>query len=206
MKFFTQIPTSDLVRNAQDEEARTDGIKADTDNPYMAAVESGDMEAAQAMVDGAARNAGYSIGPLWHSTGGEFHEFHPWSHFGTKRAAEERSVETKGGRLVGVYLKRGKGLRLRDIPRHTPDAMARLLWEKGIDVAGSPSWDTLSAALYGSGYTHIYYTNKLEDAGQTSYIVPHSSQVKSTAPATYDQGKLIPLEKRFDNSNPDIRY
>jgi len=38
------------------------------DAEYLAAVESGDMETAQRMVDEAARAAGYDVGPLWHGS------------------------------------------------------------------------------------------------------------------------------------------
>lgn len=38
------------------------------DAEYMTAVEAGDMETAQRMVDEAAKNAGYNVGPVWHGT------------------------------------------------------------------------------------------------------------------------------------------
>lgn len=38
-------------------------------------------------------------------------------------------------------------------------------------------------------------------------VVPNSKQIKSTAPITYDDaGNIIPLSKRDDFTNPDIRY
>ena len=38
-------------------------------------------------------------------------------------------------------------------------------------------------------------------------VVPNSTQIKSTAPITYDDaGNIIPLSKRDDFTNPDIRY
>jgi hypothetical protein len=45
------------------------------DAEYLAAVERGDMETAQRMVDEAAKNAGYTIGPVWHGTNIDFTEF-----------------------------------------------------------------------------------------------------------------------------------
>ena len=38
------------------------------DAEYLAAVERGDMETAQNMVDDAAKNAGYDVGPVWHGS------------------------------------------------------------------------------------------------------------------------------------------
>lgn len=45
------------------------------DADYMAAVEAGDMDSAQRMVDEAAKKAGYDIGPVWHGTTAEFTKF-----------------------------------------------------------------------------------------------------------------------------------
>lgn len=76
-----------------------------SDNAYFDAVERGDMETAQKMVDEAARRAGYNIGPVWH--GGSFdietgdREFSEWTHFGTKSAAEER---VGGSKIVDTLL------------------------------------------------------------------------------------------------------
>lgn len=40
-----------------------------------------------------------------------------------------------------------------------------------------------------------------------SYVVRKSAQIKSADPVTYDDnGKVIPLSKRFNKSEPDIRY
>jgi hypothetical protein len=47
------------------------------DADYMAAVERGDMETAQRMVDEAARAAGYTIGPVYHGTKQSFTSFRP---------------------------------------------------------------------------------------------------------------------------------
>ena len=46
---------------------------ADTD--YLAAVKAGDMKVVQAMVDEAAKKAGYDIGPVWHGSSSKFDEF-----------------------------------------------------------------------------------------------------------------------------------
>jgi hypothetical protein len=41
----------------------------------------------------------------------------------------------------------------------------------------------------------------------TTYAVKSSGQIKSTEPFTFDkENRLIPLSKRFDQTNPDIRY
>jgi N12 class adenine-specific DNA methylase len=50
--------------------AKADIRHRENDTAYLAAVESGDMETAQRMVDEAARAAGYTVGPVFH--GGKF--------------------------------------------------------------------------------------------------------------------------------------
>ena len=39
-----------------------------------------------------------------------------------------------------------------------------------------------------------------------TYVVFEPNQIKSGAEMTYDNGQLIPLSRRFDSSNDDIRY
>jgi len=52
----------------------------------------------------------------------------------------------------------------------------------------------------------VIYKNEVEGGGD-SYIAFKSNQIKSADPVTYDKDKKpIPLNKRFDSSNPDIRY
>lgn len=48
--------------------APTAGITPEMDAEYLAAVEAGDMEKAQRMVDEAAKAAGYNMGPVWHGS------------------------------------------------------------------------------------------------------------------------------------------
>lgn len=72
----------DLARKAQDAVIENvtgspvrESAKA-SDAAYLAAVERGDLETAQRMVDEAAKKAGYNIGPMWHGTRtGMFTEF-----------------------------------------------------------------------------------------------------------------------------------
>ena len=57
------------------------------------------------------------------------------------------------------------------------------------------------------GNDGIKYENKFEDDGSISWVALKPGQIKSAEPVTYDDdGKVIPLSKRFDMTNPDIRY
>ena len=75
----------ELMRYAMSERPAPQGqgtaYSENQDAEYMAAVERGDMETAQRMVDEAAKAAGYNVGPLWHgSWRGDFNTFKPSSH------------------------------------------------------------------------------------------------------------------------------
>ena len=67
-----------LEENGQKVEGQTFSLapaSAAQDAEYLAAVESGDMEKAQRMVDAAAKQAGYNSPKLYHGTGAEFSIF-----------------------------------------------------------------------------------------------------------------------------------
>lgn len=72
---FTRVPQSPLS-------APPSPITPAQDAEYLAAVESGNLEKAQKMVDDAAKAAGYNVGPVKHGTATEFTEFD--SKFGGK--------------------------------------------------------------------------------------------------------------------------
>ena len=61
--------------------------------------------------------------------------------------------------------------------------------------------------LQEKGYDGVVYENVVEDAGSDSYIIFNPNQIKSAAPVTYDdQGNVIPLSERFDESKDSILY
>jgi hypothetical protein len=57
------------------------------------------------------------------------------------------------------------------------------------------------------GNDALMYKNYTEDAGRISVAVPRPSQIKLADPITYDDaGKVIPIVKRDNFRNPDIRH
>jgi hypothetical protein len=82
------------------EEAMGGGMKAtaSSDAEYLAAAEAGDTAKCQAMVDQAAKAAGYTIGPVYHGSPNDFTEF-----------------DLKKARSGGFY---GKGFYFTDSPSH----------------------------------------------------------------------------------------
>jgi hypothetical protein len=176
----------------------SDTDASDNDATYLAAVEAGDMETAQRMVDEAARAAGYSIGPVWHGTNREFTEF--------SKNAKQRTDE-------GVF---GKGFYFgseRYASQFGPPKMFYLklqnpatsqqvetIRKTGVGVRG----EALQKRLRRAGFDGVIAESETYDTEMVAY---DPSQIKSADPVTYDdQGNVIPLSQRFQTVSPDIRF
>ncbi len=165
------------------------------DKEYLTVVESGDMAAAQKMVDEAAKKAGYGIGPVYHGT----HEA-GIRIFDTSRAdtsPDEQgtffspSSDPKTG--AGFY---GKNVYPAYLSIEKPYKVSLFQWNNGEGL--SP----VEARRIGhDGYI-------VSDKGKAIvYIAFSPSQIKSADPVTYDdEGNVIPLSERFNEKTPDIRY
>lgn len=105
-----------------------------------------------------------------------------WTEYGmTQMFATEKDAKEPINQ-IGAYLKNVMGI--DSIPRRTIET---------IDFSG---------ALQRAGYDGILQSMSGDEA-----VVFSPEQIKSSEPATYDdEGKVIPLSKRFSSSNPDIRY
>jgi hypothetical protein len=78
------------------------------DAEYMAAVESGDVAKQQAMVDAAAKAAGYDVRPMYHGTNRRFTEFDA-GKIGKNERRENPLTQGKGMYGDGFYFTRFKG-------------------------------------------------------------------------------------------------
>jgi hypothetical protein len=169
------------------------------DSDYMKAVEVGDVEAQQRMVDEAAKRAGYKQGVLWHgSRGKKFTVFDetkgdrlPWmeGHVGHYFSPDKNIASAMGSNVLGAYLKMDNPLILD---------------------AGDYSYSAITPArkkeIQKQGYDSVIGTPQT-NAGKQEFIVFDSNQIKSADPITRDNsGKVIPLSKRFDVGSKDIRY
>jgi hypothetical protein len=150
------------------------------DTGYLAAVESGDMETVQRMVDEAAKAAGYSSGPWFHATSSEFNVF-----------ARSRS----GNYGPGIYLTDN----LKD---------ARAYASASAKNSGDTPRVIRVYANFEDGRTG-FLINPRRDIGRDGVRwlkVGDSNQLKSADPVTRDdQGNVIPLSERFNEASPDIR-
>ena len=196
-------------------------VTPDEDAAYMDAVNRGDMETAQRMVDEAANRAGYSR-RMWHGAkkGKGFTVFKGWSYFTENKAYAERYTGGNPENMYGVFVKADHVMDTRT------DKQAREDFEAARDeygmspigVRGLPDWtDGYDIADYIEENNLPYDMVVLDEGGDLvngesvyrgdSYIVRDSAQIKSADPVTYDDaGNVIPLSQRFNTAKEDIRY
>lgn len=197
---------------------------------YMKAVESGNVEEQQRLVDEAAENAGYNV-RAWHGTKNRFTKFRlPIDelgvHFGTKSQARTFAGRGKNAVMQNDILSVHNPIKLgRDLGSWYPGNVARELYDNGIlskeetesilftddkryRRQDSTAVKMLRELLTQKGYDAIIYPNYFE--GKTvkdSYLIWDEENVKSADPITYDDsGNVIPLTEGFDSGNRDIRY
>ncbi len=205
----------------------------ENDAAYMAAVEREDTKTAQKMVDEAAAAAGYTIKAYHGTPNGTFNVFRGWQYF-TENKSYADIYQNQGAssngykstaekpRTYDVYLKVNK-------PFDTRNAAERKIFENEflgkrgngtpLTKRGLPDWtdgDDLVEFFEENGYDYdaIYldegatggYGYEVKDRG-VAIVIGNPEQIKSADPITYDEdGKVIPLSKRFNNRETDIRY
>jgi len=164
------------------------------DADYLAAVERGDMEAAQRMVDEAAMASGYTI-PVYHFTKSE----QPFTSFDIERMQSGPGIwltsSTEGwyGRRMDLYLNPGK---IENVKSQFDPT-----WNEGeLSIEGIINGD-----LETISQQNINTLRNTEDYRSTFYVATRPEQVKSADPVTYDeQGNIVPLSRRFDITSPKL--
>lgn len=196
------------------------------DAEYMDAVKRGDTEAAQRMVDEAAKRAGYG-GALFHG-GAQSHALAGLHEHG--KATYAANSEAEASKYGPVHKIVARGRVLSGEAAMTPDfagAFSRSAKGIGLNIVGadlirsierktindaiqelSRSFpnrrDDANLVLLSMGYSGESY---LESSGATSFAFFDQGRLKSADPITYDDsGNVIPLSKRFNETSPDIRF
>ena len=218
-----------LQRRAAEKEAKTNAkySLSKADSGYMDAVNRGDTDSVQKMVDDAAKESGYDI-KAYHGTGYDFTVFdkskqgdnyQDWGRLGkgfyfapTEREARTWAELSRGGKnkVMPVYLRIEN---MRDSYEALPDNLKDTIPE---------DWDSLTKRLAEKyAYHYIDYMQEfghdvqkiLVDKGydgingHVEFVVFDPEQVKSADPVTYDDsGNVIPLSERFNSGKTDIRY
>ena len=203
------------------------------DEDYRAAVDAGDMETAQRMVDEAARDAGYTIRAYHGTPNGTFTVFRDWSYF-TEDQSYAGVYQNQGASSNGykqtalnpktyaVFIAPKNAFDTRNVrDRQIFENEFFQKWGNGAPLSdrGLPDWtdgDDLIEFFEEQGYDYdaVYldeggtggYGEDVKDRG-ISIAVKDSAQIKSADPVTYDDaGNVIPLSERFNPEDPDIRY
>jgi hypothetical protein len=164
------------------------------DADYMAAVERGDMETAQRMVDEAARASGYTI-PVYHFTRSD----EPFTSFDLERMQSgpgiwlTSSPEGWYGRRMDLYLNPGKIKNVKSQFDRT--------WREGeLSIEG-----ILEGDLETISQQNINTLRNTKDYDSTFYVATRPEQVKLADPVVYDEsGNVVPLSRRFDITSPKV--
>jgi hypothetical protein len=202
------------------------------DETYAKAIESGDMEEAQRLVDERARQAGYTTGwyhgtdtdkwyiPSGHRGNAVIHvtKDEPTAKEFSDRAAEREDMEA--GVVRKLYLKDGWYFDPRD--EGDINTLINLYGDKyNEEMNGGQLFKDIRKHATFNNFEETDLANLIQDAGFDGYYdrenkdepwgrsvaIFEPEMVKSADPATYDnEGKLIPLSQRFDTSKPDIRF
>jgi len=176
-------------------------LSEETDVKYLAAVERGDMETAQRMVDEAAKGAGDLVFPVFlpredSEQSSQYPKIElsasPYHLIGTHQgfALYEFKNQRKGGsKLKLLHLETGWTKAVPDKTTASLNASRYADSLRGIppDYSGKDGWGNTKK-----------FSWKQYDSGAV---------VSTREVVTRDeQGNVIPLSKRFDTANPDIRF
>jgi hypothetical protein len=204
------------------------------DREYMAAVESGDMETAQRIVDEAAKAAGYTTGPLWHRTWTKFNKFilggpnaevSSWlSREGTQRTKigpsgrvifvsfdkeqtpSFHNQKQTGERFIKAYAKIRNPLVVDDDTRD----FAIDVYAEGFKDFPLLVTEEARKSLVNNGHdaVFLYYQGRTTADGKADEVILlEPTQIKSAdAVEKDDAGKIILPSERFQKTSSDIRY
>jgi hypothetical protein len=186
-------------------ESVMENLSSDRDAEYLKAVADGDMDAAQKMVDEAAKKAGYNVGPVFNGGTDGFNTFRVsgWAlpvqdgiYFTDDAELAEyisrlhSTANNKAPKVRRVYVNSSNPLNIDATGRHARD----------VKEAQGAKWN---------GYDSVVIKNIKEygsDSNSTTTVVFNPNQIKSADPVTYDdQGNPIPLSQRFNEHSDDIR-
>jgi len=155
----------------------------------------------------------------YHGTVDDIAEFHPFTHFGTEKAAKDRMEykKIKDGKIYKVDLDIKNPLTIKDFPGiHYDRLYAFELRDKGLisqeemeDITFTQDPKELRSKLLAKlkelGIDGFVYKNRYEDKGNISYVIVDPSQVKvlSVEPAAEEVTEASPdtLEGSF---TPDL--
>ena len=204
---------------------------AQRDEAYQQAVDSGNVEEQQQLVDQAAKEAGYTM-KVYHGTPtGGFTQFRDWSYFTENKAYADRynhasasstrayAVDETQPMTYELYMNPGRVFDTRD--PETAKLFEQARQEYGLTELqedGLPDWtDGRDLIEYIEENDLPYDTIILNEGADGGYgqpvvsrgvsYVTRSNLIKSADPVTYDDaGNVIPPSQRFNEQQKDIRF
>jgi len=192
-----------------------------SDEEYLKAVKSGDIESAKRMVVDAARHSGFMPRVVYHGTNNKFTVFNKEgrnnfpdvannledAHFFTDI---EDVAKNFGDKTMPVFLKMGNNIEevVLDYGKGEWDSALNnllisegILDDKGIQTGVKRDFDSIT--LYMENENQFGDDQELPSI----YVVFSPERIKSAEPITYDaEGNIIPLSVRFNQYSKDIRY
>lgn len=217
---------------------RAEAIKTEEqkrDEAYMSAVNSGNMDEAQRLVDEAAKKTGYGAEPYYHGTlNTNFTAFDKERSGANYRGmslygkglyfTKDRDRAVKWGKKPGYRDERvrviGAYLNLQNPFDPNKNISEEMLAEynkisdspfKRKEVNGGLMIEMLNGITddpsYSTEFLKKYGYDGVADEVGNQYVVFEPEQIKSSDSVTYaEDGSVIPLSERFDPNNNDIRY
>lgn len=196
-------------------------LYSDRDTDYLDAVNRGDMETAQKMVNEAAKNAGFTR-KLYHGTASNFNVF-GFGRAGIFTTDNFDMAKTYGSNVISLYGKEGANILTIDAqgsPHYAIKVSKDVLdFSEYPLMRGKERYSTndISLIAFREGYDVVVIENvydnysiasdNKENGLGTDVVYKDPNQVKSADPVTYDgKGNVIPLSQRFNTEKDDIRY
>ncbi len=191
------------IRKTSEKEVKSKArVTSEQDTAYLDAVNRGDMETAQRMVDEAAREAGYNYKGM-HGTSADFNNF-DYSYIGDDNKLGLGFYFTNNEELQFEYdYKKNAYLKISNPifdNNSTLDEILRM--EDDLRQKGLTQEETLKAIQAEFGYDGI-----VAEYNRKALVAFNPEQIKSADPITYDDnGNVIPLSERFNEKSKDIRH
>ena len=189
------------------------------DGEYMSAVERGDTETAQRLVDEAAKNAGYTT-KAYHGTLTkgitEFKKSFIGSRFSydevgffftdNLKLAEDYATSeydaNRKGEVISAYIKTSNAF-IFDKDYAIKNGYGNIFRDNdAVNV-----WDIYQSALLDEAEEMRADSIIVKDGKSMMVVAFEPNQIKSAEPITYDNnGNVIPLSERFNSRKRDIRF
>ena len=180
------------------------------DAAYLAAVEAGDMETAQRMVDEAAKAAGYSTKDFWRSVkrDGERGELLSRENSYVTDSVDAARDYKQGLNyaLHRVYIKKANVLRVDNIGE-LKDALPEEDFNSDGYLFEELDRQSIRDAVWDLGYDTVRFSDISQDNSREhdSWLLKDSGAIKSAMPVTRDEsGQVIPLSQRFNPADDRI--